>query len=388
MAVKGVFTSDSGIVGDRMTDFAGGLLRIRPTGTAPLLALSAGMKSEDVRSVIVTWFEESFLNGRNLINNNAGTGTTIIVEDASAIVPGSVQMIETTGEYIYVIAVAANTLTVIRGFAGTTNTTINGSSTAVGLQQIGTAHEEASAKPVSYAHLGYPVFNYMQIFRNAWDASGTAQASQWHTGDVIAKNEQDCYDFHARDIELSSFFGKKTIGVKNGKPFRMMDGLVSMIKTNVEAQSTSVSWVNLRDFLEVVFSRNIVGQPNERIAFCGNSVVGVLDDLARQDHTMNIVPGATEIGLKVMKLLTPFGDISLMTHPLFNESPVWNKMLLVMHPGAYMSSYLRKTRRRRYVADAGVDADFGTVTTEMSVKYAAEVTGGIFTGIDTATAAA
>ena len=44
MAVKGVFASDQNIQGTRRGDFAGALLRVMPTGTAQLLALSAGME--------------------------------------------------------------------------------------------------------------------------------------------------------------------------------------------------------------------------------------------------------------------------------------------------------------------------------------------------------
>lgn len=387
MAVKGVFASESGIVGDRKGDFAGALLQTQPTGSAPLLALTAGMRSSDAMDTVITWFEENHISGRIDVTNNAGTGTSIIVDDASHVVPGQIFLVEASGEYIFVTAVSGNTLTVERAFGGTTASAIDGSATPKPIQRIGTAHEEGSAKPTSVANLGYPRFNYMQIFRNAWDVTGTARAVQWHTGDVVAKNRRDAGNFHAEDIERSFWFGKKSIGSKNGKPFRTMDGVLSMITTNVTSQSTNVAVKDLNDFLEDVFSYNIKGQPNERIAFCGNTVLSVLNILAYNYGTINIKPGETSFGLKVNKWMTPYGDISLMTHPLFNESPHWTKNLYVLHPGAVQVRYLRRTKSDDYDKDGsrnGADAEYGVLTTEVSIEYQAERTGGKFTGIDTA----
>ena len=100
MSVKGVFASDQNIAGSRKGDFASGILMTMPTGSAPLLALSAGMESVDAHDTVVTWFEENHLSGRINITNNAGTGTTINVDDSSQVTAGLVYLIEATGEYI------------------------------------------------------------------------------------------------------------------------------------------------------------------------------------------------------------------------------------------------------------------------------------------------
>jgi hypothetical protein len=118
--------------------------------------------------------------------------------------------------------------------------------------------------------------------------------------------------------------------------------------------------------------------------------VSVINQLVLKQGTYNIVAGETEFGMKVMKWITPFGDVSLMTHPLFNENPTWTKDLHVLHPGAVRTRYLRKTAPDNYDTNgsrAGVDADYGVLTTECCIEYRAELTGGRFTGIDTAGAA-
>ena len=387
MAVKGVFASDQNIQGTRKGDFAGALLRVDPTGTAPLLALSSGMENIDAVDTVVTWFEENHLAGRISVTNNAGSNTTLNVDDATQVVPGAIFLVEESGEYVFVLSISGAALTVERGFANTSVSAIDGSSTPVPIQKIGTAYEEGSSKPVAIANLGFPRFNYMQIFRNAWDATRTAKHVEFHTGNVVAKNQRDAAGFHAEDIEKSLWFNRKSIGVKNGQPFRTFDGVLAQITTNVTTQSTNVKQEDLTNHLQAVFERNIRGKPNERIAFCGNTVVNVIGQIASLDGVQNLQPGQTEFGMKVMKWITPFGDISLMTHPLFNESPVWTKNLFTLHPGAMRIRWLTRTFEDRNDKDgtrAGVDADFGVFTSELTVEYRAERTGGKFTGIDTA----
>lgn len=390
MAVKGVFASHQNIVGARKGDFASGLLQTQPTGSAPMLALSTGMMSRDLTDTVATWFEENHLTGRIGVTNNAGTAATLVVNDPSQVVAGQLYLVEASGEIVFVESITGASATVTRGFGDTTATAIDGSAVVAHLQRIGTAFEEGSARPTAFVNLGYPRFNYAHIFRNSWDVTGTTRAVEYHTGNVVAKNMADAALFHAEDIERASFYSVKAMGVMNNKPFRTMDGIKQQLQTNVTSQSTNVSWAgDIRPFLQAIFEVNVKGQPNERIAFCGNTVLAVIEDIARLDSTINISPGEGAYGFKFKKLMTPFGDITLMTHPLMNENPVFTKELWVLHPAAIEYRWLRRTSNDDYDRNgsrAGVDADYGVITSEMCVCYKAERTGGYFNDIDTAAA--
>lgn len=389
MAVRGVFASDMNIQGSRRGDFASGLLQVYPTGSAQLLGLSSGMESADASDTVVVWFEENHQSGRVQVTTGGGvnaTATSLPLVDGSFYVPGVIAIVESTGEYVQIQAVAGNTMTIARGFGGTVAQAIANSAF---LQRVGTAFEEGSGKPVAAANLGFPVFNYMQIFRNAWDVTGTARKIEYYTGDIVAKNKADCALFHSEDIERSLWFGRKAIGTQNNKPFRTMDGFTAFVKSNIATQTVDTGVDDLQTFLQSVFQKNIKGKPNERIAFCGNTVLGVLNILSLKQGTMYLEPGQTDFGMKVTKWITPFGDLSLMTHPLFNESPLWTKNLYVLHPGAVRMRYLRRTMPDDYDQPgtrAGNDEDFGILTTEMSMEYKAEATAGIYSGISVAAA--
>lgn len=383
MAIRGVFASDSGIVGDPVGDFASALLTEMPTGSAPLLALSSGMPSRDATDVVINWFEENHISGSTTANGAVAstTTTTVVLTDASSYPPGVILVDQNTGEYFFVTAIAGNSLTVIRGFAGSTAVNIGNGDT---FQRIGTAQEEGSSAPIAIVNLGQPLYNYTQIFRNTWNTTGTAKAVQYHTGSQVAKTQRDAALFHGEDIERAFMFGRRSLGVKNNLPFRTMNGLDAIITTNITAAGGTTSWTQLDAFLQTIFSRNIKGKPNERIAFTGNGGLSVLNQICRLNSQTWISPGQTEFGIMVNKWITPFGTISVMTHPLMTENAVWTKDLKIYHPGAIETRWLRKTHEDDYNQDgtrAGVDADFGVFTSELSLEYHVQKTGGRLTGL-------
>lgn len=385
MAVRGVFASDSGITGDPKGDFAAMLLQEVPTGTASLFALSSGMPSKPATDTAIHWFEERHMAGRTTVTSAlASTVSTgpLLIADGSFIVNNSMFLIEATGEVVLVTAGGGTTsLTILRGYGGSTAVNIPN---AAGFQLIGTVSEEASAAPVAVASQGYSVFNYLQIFRNTWNVSGTAKAVQYYTGSPEAKTRRDAMLFHGESIERSMWFGRRNVAVVNGEPMRSMAGLRQMITTNVTAAGGTTNWTQLNAFMLTVFSKNIKGKPNERIAFTGNQGLTVINDIARLNSEVKIEPGETEFGMAIFKWITPYGRISLMTHPLFNENPLWTKDLSVLHPGAVTTRWLRRTFEDMYDKNgtrAGVDADFGVITSELSLQYDLERTGGFLTGL-------
>lgn len=379
--LAGIFTSNSGINGERMDSFSSRLYKSGFVSTAPLLSLSSGMKRTALNAKIVHWFEENESIGRAEITNNAGTGTTLTIAAGQVVLPKTVAMIETTGEYVYVTAVSGQNLTVIRGFADTTPQAADGSTTPIGLYLIGTAHEEGSAAPAPTLNVGYPVMNYSQIFRNTWANTRTASKINWHTGNKVAKNKQDCVSNHAKDIEKALMFGKKSLFMVNGVQNSTMTGLTGFIKTNVEAcAGGGLKYKALIDWIGSLYEHNIEGQPNERMAFTGNAVISVIQEMALKYGQMRIEVGQNAFGVKINKIITPFGDLSLLTHPLFSQSPVWQHNILAFHPGAVELRYMDDAIQGDATVP-GTDGESGTITSELTLEYHCEKTGGLFTGI-------
>lgn len=381
--LPGIFTSNSGINGERVDTFASRIYREGYAGTAPLLALSSGTPRQQLTSKIVHWFEEEQYSGHVNIVNNAATGTTIQVSGGT-VLPKSILFVESTGEQMFVIGASGDTLTVKRGFAGTATATIDGSSNPVGAFVVGSAFEEASSAPRPMQIVGSPQMNYSQIFRNSFANSRSAEKVKWHTGDKVAKNRQDAIANHAADIERAMLWGHRAMFTVDGQQDSTMGGLVSMIKSNVSTISDgALDYKTLLDFIGTVYERNIDGMPQERTALAGNNVVNVINELAMAKSDVRLMVGATEYGIKINKILSPMGDLTILTHPMFNASPVWRNNLLVFHPGALVTHYMDDG----LVVDstpAGMDGKQYTITSELTMEYHCEKTAGILTNIKTA----
>lgn len=394
MAIQGIFTSNQGIQGERVGDFSSAVLVTNPTGRAPFLAFTSGMPKESAQDTTFTWFEDAHEPGRQACVSG-GTTTTVVVADGSFYTPNTILEVQETGEHLFVSSVIGNSLTVVRGFAGTTITSITSSHH---VQKIGNAHEEASAIPVPVTQQGAPRFNFVQIFRNAWAISGTAKAVQYLTGSKIAHNKKQCSVYHSEDVERSFIWGRKTLTTLNGRQFRTTDGILTQVETYggvVETAATGsnpgdLSRGDLEDFIQEIFAYNVMGQPNERIAFIGSKALSEINKMSFLDGTYNFSEGATAMGIKVTKVTTPFGDLNLTTHAMMNENPQWTHELYVVHPGAVKKRVLRDTFPTNLDGSAsgtlGRDADEGIITSEMGIQVGAAKTFGIYRNIQQAVA--
>lgn len=378
--LPGIFTSNSGINGERVDSFANRIYKFGYAGTAPMLALSSGMARNQLKAKIVHWFEEEEYSGHVEINNNAGTGTALVLKSGT-VLPKSILFVESTGERMLVTATAGTSLTVQRGFAGTSITSINGSVTPVGAYVIGSAFEEASDAPQPMLTVGAPMLNYSQIFRDSWANSRSAEKINWHTGDKVAKNKQDAIANHAKGIERALMFGAKSMFTVDGQQDSTMDGLVNMIKTNVQTVADGKLDLNtLIDFIATLFEYNVDGMPQERVAFCGNNVISVINKLILNRGEISLTVGQNDYGLKTNVIRTPFGDLTLLTHPMFNASPVWRNNLLAYHPGACTLDYMDDA----IISDStppGMDGSKYTITSELTMEYTCEKTAGILSNI-------
>lgn len=394
MAVQGIFASNQGIVAERPGDFASSILMTNPTGNTPLLGLTAGMPKEGASDTTFNWYEDSHEPGRQA-TVSGGTTTTVVVADGSFYTPNTILLVEETGEHLFVTAIAGNSATVIRGLAGTSIVAITG---AHHVQKIGNAHEEASGAPTPVTQQGAPRFNFVQIWRNGWAISGTAKAVKFTTGSKLAHNKAMCSTYHAEDMERTMIWGKKAMTTLSGKQFRLTDGILTQIETyggdvrtaNNSASAGNISRGDIEDWIQSLFSYNIKDQPNERIAFCGNLALAVINRMPFLDGTYQFSASETKMGIKITEVLTPFGTLKLMTHALMTENPVWSREIYALHPGGIKKRMLRDSFPEQYNNQGnsvpGTDAEEGAITTEGGIQVGAAKTMGIYRNLTTAVA--
>ena len=222
---------------------------------------------------------------------------------------------------------------------------IDGSSTAVNCQVIGTAYAEGSGAPDVWSQELDHDYGYTQIFKTACEMSNTARATVYKG---YADEWQRIWNLklreHKIDIERAMLFGQRaSVG-----GVQYTEGIVGHIIAEGSAPvadstqlsytegaayhktiaSGSMTYDNFLSDLEVVFDP-ARGGSSSKLALCSLPVISLFNKLgdgafvdASMGHSSNpfaynFDSGKGAFGHKVMKIDTVHGDISLVKEPLF-----------------------------------------------------------------------
>ena len=195
------------------------------------------------------WFEDEMINDETKVNGAVtNVATSVVVVDGSIFRANDV--VKIGDELLKVTAVASNTLTVARGYAGTTAAAIN-DQTKVEFQ-FSEGVEGADARAARYKARAQKS-NKTQIFDDTVQLSGTAQAvTQYGISDLYE------YEKQKKQLELALQLEKALInGVayENGN-VRQMAGVRSFIQSNVtDASAAAVSANLLNDSLQSIYEK-------------------------------------------------------------------------------------------------------------------------------------
>ena len=399
MAIRGVFTSHAGLNGERQQDLSARVLWVGPGGMAPMLALSSGMPSEPAKQTSYSWIEDEHISGNQAVVTGGNSGVTTMVMDSVGIwTKNTVIMNQTTGEYILITALNADGVTVdsmIRGFGGTTAATITA---ADKFQSVGTAFAEGSDRPEAVTQKGDERTNYVQIFKNGWAITGTANAVTWVTGSQTARNRELCFAYHAEDIERATLWGRKGVRVVSGLQLRTSNGIIPQIEDyggiveSVAAGGNAgeVNMVTIQNFMRRIFDKQAKGFPNERIAFSGSNFLELLQKMVLLDSTYNIESKETEYGITVTTIIGFNGRLKIISHPMMVENEQWQKELYVLHPGLIKKRVKRDSWSEEFNAQKqnnnGKDSIEGYLAIEQGWELRGAQTMGILRNLTTAVA--
>jgi hypothetical protein len=378
MAV-GLLSSASAPQNLNALSFAQAITRLMPNGTAPLFGLTSLLKDETASNIEHGYFSKTMIFPS--VTSTAGDlvgATTLTVNAYSDIVPGDLILNERTREVILVTATpTATTLTVQRAVGTVAAAAINAADV---MRTVGNAFEEGSVRPSAVAIIAARYVNNTQIFRNSWAVTKTAAAIPQIAGaGYVSESKQDCAALHAMAIEKALFFGQKFMGTRNGQPFHTMEGLVARVTAaaagNVTTLGATTNWTQFETALDKTLET--VTDPkggNIRTMFVGGTARRVIHNIARLNSTYQITTNVTGWGLQIDTIRTPRGTFEMIEHPLFNAyggASMWAKMAVIADLNAFSLAYLRKTSDAGYNAagalvDNGVDAEGGTLTTELT----------------------
>jgi hypothetical protein len=387
----GIFNINTGNPAElNVRSFAGQILRRYPNGAAPMFALTSQSGRSKAKQSTHGYFTKVMAFIVITMGTTALAGdATLTWPSTTGVTVGMVFHNPRTRENVRVTAVNSSTVVAVtRAFGRAAAAAVNNADKWI---NVGTAFEEGSTRPTSRRLTTEYVANYTQIFRNAWALTDTARASYAEAGiSNIAENKGDCAMFHAVDIESAIIWGQPKMDTTGTTPIHATQGVLDAMEQycpeNTNAASSTTTYEQLVTLVEPAFEyATNLGDAKTRVGFCDKTALKVLNQIGRLSGQITITQAETTFGMKFNKFAFYKGDINLIEHPLLNGLGQTG-MMLVMDMSALKLAYMdgRDTITESYTptnGDSGIDAQGGSLTTEVAVELINPFSCAVVTGL-------
>lgn len=339
---------------ERPKDFREMILFLNPNGDTPIFGLTSKAKKRTVSDPEYHWWDEPNDQVRLQVNGAVATGGTLVTVDstdpdatnldanwglATHLKPGDQLLVEPTAdnatfsaEVIQVQQVLSSTqILVQRGAQGTTQAAIPDNAF---LLLNSNAYAEGTAAPEAVSRNPIKYFNYVQIFKDAYEITGTVESTRFRTGNPWSNDKKRKMFDHARAIEWSMMFGRRseTTG-PNGKPLRTFGGILTQIPASrkfIFAAGAGATRLTFENWLNNVYRafEYSTNAGDERIMLCGNVALNALNKMVNRQSTGGTGSGPSTInwggpvkayGMNLRELILPQGRILVRSHPLLNR---------------------------------------------------------------------
>ena len=202
MAFTGKATYSAGTTLPELAEDVSDLVGIVSPFETPLLN-ALGDPMREATSTHHEWLEDELLPNKDAINDSTytdpSTDTDFVVDNGSRFRIGDQIQVEGSEELMLVTGISTNTLTVVRGYAGTTAEDLADNQV---INILGNAALEGADKPTARFTNRTRCGNYTQIFTAAVEVSGTdLAASQLGLADEMDNQKQSRLREMIRDLE-------------------------------------------------------------------------------------------------------------------------------------------------------------------------------------------
>ena len=218
----------------------------------------------------------------------------------------------------------------------------------------GNINPEGGEMPDAIASNPTKVYNFTQIFRTPLSITRTARKTRLRTGDQYQKAKSEALEMHSWEMELAFLWGIRTENTgDNGKPERTTMGVINFIRQYAAANCddytlntdySGQTWLAggeawLKAMLEQIFRYG----SEEKLCLCGSGFLLGVDALAMNNGQLQLQPGQKQYGMQIREWLTPFGSISMKTHPLFSYAATTRNMAIILEPKELEYRYVDDT---------------------------------------------
>lgn len=308
--VKGARTTTSGIASTRLIVQMGDLYKLEDDQGALYVTASKYGKKK-MAGFEQKWHTSELRPKFDAVNNATGYAsgaTSIAVDNVGYHQKHDLVKVTRTGEVLLVTAVNTGgaAIEVTRSWGATAAAALNDDDE---LLILGPAYPENATlqDPRSVTEVAYS--NYIQLWRDSFEISGTLQAITNNGGTYHGSDEEtlreDMLLTHKRNINLTGLFGEKNATGNQ----RSTDGIIPFIKTNAPTRVDSTSAFTEAVWNTVIRKATRYGS-KDKLAICSRQFVSFINQHALGNQ--RVTPGDDMYGLRVMNYTSPFGNIKLV----------------------------------------------------------------------------
>lgn len=385
--IPGLFTTGRSEGDFFVNDAARDILTSYPGSNGNLFALTSALPSISTNSRIFEWSDETYDFPIFKCEANAtatAAATTLKVSGKVPLLKMCVISNTTTGEDMYVVDQSGDTLTVKRGFCGTTIAAVTANDVFVQLAQ---ATPEASYLPPSKTYHTTFQKNYIQKIVSITELDEDALKEKTREGYNPQQYIKDrVLRDHTTMVERALMFGKPSESIirdQDGQDKKLYTtaGLMYQIKSNriaLTAQTNGLA--GICDALSVMQERTVEGASNTgHVAFVSHAFLRKLNAMVLDKAHYNISYGEAQYGIKVARLETGSGVVNFVPYALFDQLPAYKGTAVVFNPSLINAVYFSKTTPRSFTPLKFTVMN-GLVT-QMGLRVRQEKCHGIITGL-------
>ena len=409
------------VTNERPENWRAGLLRQQPAGQSPLTALTALMPSRKVDDFTYNWWTKS-LQDKRVALAAAGdiyTGAALSVKlggggyaanqlafvkiadnDAKQIRSGHQVALRNSDDETMVVSAKVIGEPVLNGASSyvpiqlleaddnSIASPANRINTTTHMRIIGNINPQGGLRPKAIAYAPTQLFSYTQIFRTALNLTRTRMQTRSRTGDPYQEAKRDAMLDNMLEQELAYLWGERTLttNAENGQPETTTRGIVSWIRAeasenikafNLETDSfflgkkfKDVGWTWLRQQMELSFRYTSPGSNGTKLVYAGTlALLHLQEAIEAAGAGYFLRDGQMEFGIKVQRLVSPFGEWYIQTHPLFSHSAEDQYSMLVLEPANLGWAYIQDTifipqaNKEQFCGEGGkdgIDEEFKT----------------------------
>ena len=387
-ALTGQRTTGNVAASQRKIDVGKSILNLDPSETPYTVILKRtgdGMAKEKTVNSTFSWAEdqrEMRWDTVNAVGGYTNSATSVVVATGTRFYANCLVKVPRTGETLRVTAVSTNTLTVVRGFSGSTAAALVDTDP---LLVLGYAADEGSRAPAVRSENPSFVTNYTQIFKKTLGASGTWRSSDNETmpHDWDHQNSKAHVE-HMIDIETAAVYGKPSEISSTDGPLRTTGGALHFLNQNATAVSGTLSEAAFDTWCA---DKAFANGSDEKVLFASSFLISVLNGFSKAK--LNTAIGQKKYGIAYTDYVTPFGTLSLVRHRLL-EGAIYGKMGFVVDfkRGGMKYRFLsggkggsRDTHVLQNRQESDRDGQIDEIITEAGFQVGLPATGATITGV-------